>query len=167
MSWISGMYLNMLKEELVLESVWYIKSLSSPNPPRIWFTAYFPRIVLCGMFSANWTGKITHLAKPNPFCHGEISLPQACISYFSKLVTNFHHHVQVSPEDCAKQKNQNSCTALMMTSVVRKRLCTHIHKSSWYMSINNSLVTAEKYWCLSNLMSFPEEICWFAVLNLG
>lgn len=31
---------------------------------------------------------------------------KARISYFYKLVTNFHHNVQVSPEDCAKRKSK-------------------------------------------------------------
>lgn len=31
---------------------------------------------------------------------------KARVSYFSKLVTNFHHNVQVSPEDCAKRKSK-------------------------------------------------------------
>lgn len=92
---------------------------------------------------------------------------KACMSYFTNL-SQTSTIMSKSPLKIVQSENQNSCTALMMTSVVRKRLCTtHIHKSSWHMSINNSLVTAEKYWCLSNLMSFPEEICWFAVLDLG
>lgn len=136
----------------------------------IWITENFPSLTNTACMHSplrDWTGrgpqsrKLARLAVVKSRCFPPAFLTfQTCHQLLRRCPSPPHWRL-------CKKKNQNSCTALMMTSVVRKRLCTHIHKSSWCMSTNNSLVTAEKNWCLSNLMSFPEEICWFAVLNVG